>query len=167
MELTVASATLFSLFESALASYCFPQYLPEGTLTSFFFAFLLCNLSVFILYKLVLYPFVLSPLRHLPQARGFLPLVGHALILFQRPGGEPHLRMMKETNNDGIILTRGFCHSDRLIVTSPTALADVLVHKSYDMEKPPWSRAFLRKFLGDGLLMTEGDEYETQSTHCV
>jgi cytochrome P450 len=68
---------------------------------------------------------------------------------------------MKETDNEGIVLTRGFFHSDRLIVTDPKALADVLVHRTYDMEKPPWSRAFLRKFLGDGLLMTEGDEYET------
>ena len=66
--------------------------------------------------------------------------------------------MMKEVENDGLILTRGWFHKDKLIVTNPAALADVLVHKSYDMEKPPWSRAFLRKFLGDGLLMTEGDE---------
>jgi cytochrome P450 len=34
------------------------------------------------------------------------------------------------------------------------------VHKSYDFEKPPFARGFLRKFLGDGLLMTEGDEHK-------
>jgi|TARA_R110002003_G_scaffold2375_1_gene24193 cytochrome P450 len=68
--------------------------------------------------------------------------------------------MMKDVENDGVILTRGVFHTDRLIITSPAALADVLVHKSYDMEKPPWARAFLRKFLGDGLLMTEGDEHK-------
>ncbi|KAH8708578.1 cytochrome P450, partial [Phaeosphaeriaceae sp. PMI808] len=80
--------------------------------------------------------------------------------MFQRPPGSHHLRAMKETDNDGIILTRGLFHRDRLIITTPAAIADVLVHKSYDMEKPPWARAFLRKFLGDGLLMTEGDEHK-------
>ncbi|KAL5118229.1 hypothetical protein ACEQ8H_003901 [Pleosporales sp. CAS-2024a] len=68
--------------------------------------------------------------------------------------------MMKEVDNDGLILTRGWFHSDKLIVTSPEGLADVLIHKSYDLEKPPGSRAFLRKFLGDGLLLTEGDEHK-------
>jgi hypothetical protein len=37
------------------------------------------------------------------------------------------------------------------------------VHKAYDMEKPPAARDFLRTFLGDGLLMTEGDEYVASS----
>ncbi|KAL1601012.1 hypothetical protein SLS59_005680 [Nothophoma quercina] len=80
--------------------------------------------------------------------------------MFQRPPGQAHLNIMKTTPNEGIIRTLGFFHTDRLIVTSPAALADVLVNKSYDFEKPPWSRAFLRKFLGDGLLMTEGDEHK-------
>ena len=80
--------------------------------------------------------------------------------MLQRPPGEPHLRMMKEIPNNGIILTRGFFHTDRLILTTPAALADVLVHKNYDFEKPPWARAFLKRFLGDGLLMTEGFEHK-------
>ncbi|KAF2829922.1 cytochrome P450 [Ophiobolus disseminans] len=159
MEFTVANAAVSSLLESVLAYFFLPQRYLAGSFTWFFFIFFFCNFAILTIYKLVLYPILLSPLRHLPLARGSWPLVGHALILFQRPGGEPHLRMIKETENDGIILTRGFFHSDRLIVTNPAALADVLVHKSYDMEKPPWSRAFLRKFLGDGLLMTEGDEH--------
>jgi hypothetical protein len=161
MEFTFANAALIALLESGLATLFLPNVFPVRTLTSFLLFFLFCNLLILVVFKLVIYPFFLSPLRHLPQARGFRPLVGHGLTMFQRPSGEPHLRMMKETDNEGIVLTRGFFHSDRLIVTTPGALADVLVHKSYDMEKPPWARAFLRKFLGDGLLMTEGDEYET------
>jgi hypothetical protein len=160
MEITVANTASVSLFESLLAFNFFAQFFPIKTLTSFFAAFLFCNLSILFLYRAVIYPFFLSPLRHLPEGRGFLPLVGHELTLFQRPGGAPHLKMMKEVENDGLILTRGFFHHNKVIVTSPAALADVLVHKSYDMVKPSWVRAFLRKFLGDGLLMTEGDEYE-------
>lgn len=157
----MVNAALLALCEAALATTFFPHLLTNGTLTSFFVIFSLCNLCLLAFHKLVLYPLAFDPLRHLPQpARGFIPLFGHALGLFGRPNGENHLKIMKETDNDGIILTRGFFHSDRLIVTNPAALADVLVHKSYDMEKPPWARAFLRRFLGDGLLMTEGDEHK-------
>lgn len=79
--------------------------------------------------------------------------------MFQRPAGEPNRQAMIDVDNDGLILIRGFLHRSKLIVTNPAALADVLVHKSYDMEKPPWTRAFLRKFLGDGLLVAEGEVY--------
>jgi cytochrome P450 len=48
------------------------------------------------------------------------------------------------------------------VVTDPAALADILVHKAYDFEKPPNLRAFLRMFLGDGLLMSEGDDHKHQ-----
>lgn len=106
----------------------------------------------------MIHPYFLSPLRHLPEGRGFLPVVGHELGLAKRPLGSLHLKLMKEVGNDGLILFRGYFHKNKLIVTTPAALADVLVHKSYDVEKPPWTRAFLRKFLGDGLLTAEGDE---------
>jgi cytochrome P450 len=160
MEITVANIALFSFFESAFAVLFLPRFFWASTATSICAVFLFCNLSILVFYHLVVYPFLLSPLRHLPQGKGFLPFVGHELGLFKRPTGEPHLDMIKKVDNDGLILTRGFFHKDKLIVTTPMALADVLVHKSYDMEKPPEARAFLRKVLGDGLLMTEGDEYD-------
>jgi cytochrome P450 len=82
--------------------------------------------------------------------------------MFKQPVGSTQLHHMKNTPNDGIILIRGFFHETRLLLTSPAAIAEVLVHKSYDLEKPPWVRTFLRQFLGDGLLMTEGDEHRHQ-----
>lgn len=112
------------------------------------------------LYRLVLFPFFLDPLRHLPVPKGFLPIIGHGLILFSKPSGNGQLRMARETPNDGLILARGLFHANRLIATTPATLADVLVHKSYDFEKPGWARDFLRKFLGNGLLMSEGDEHK-------
>lgn len=160
MDITPANVALAAVPESVFAFYLFPNLIAKGTLASFFFAFLIFNFILYGVYTLILYPFLLSPLRHLPQANGFKPLIGHGIIMFQRPPGQAHLNIMKTTPNEGIIRTLGFFHTDRLIVTSPAALADVLVNKSYDFEKPPWSRAFLRKFLGDGLLMTEGDEHK-------
>jgi len=112
------------------------------------------------LYQLFLYPFVLDPLRRLPVAKGFLPIIGHSQILFSKPNGSGHLQIVKDTPNDGLILTRSLFHMNRLIATTPTTLADVLVHKSYDFQKPAWVRNFLRRFLGDGLLITEGEEHK-------
>ncbi|PSN63555.1 cytochrome P450 [Corynespora cassiicola Philippines] len=163
MQLSPINLVLFSLSESAVASYLFPNVFPKGTLTSFFLIFSLKNWSLFSTYWLVVYPFFRSPLRHLPKPpRGFRPIIGHGLFMFKKPIGSPHLELIKETPNEGLIYVRGFFHVDRLILTSPAALSDVLVHKSYDFEKPLWVRVFLRKFLGDGMLMTEGDEHRHQ-----
>ncbi|EOA90689.1 uncharacterized protein SETTUDRAFT_36198 [Exserohilum turcica Et28A] len=130
------------------------------TLAGCFVFFALLSNGLVLVYTLILYPFFLSPLRHLPRAKGFIPLIGHGWMMTQRPGGEPHLRVMKETPNDGLVLSHGFFHTTRLIVTSPLALADILVHKSYDFEKPAFARGFLVKFLGQGLLTSEGDEHK-------
>jgi cytochrome P450 len=149
-----------SLLESVVAFRRLPSGYLGDTLTHTFLYLLPINLTFYAAYILVLYPFFLNPLRRVPIARGFKPVIGHALTMFSRPAGVWHLRIMKETPNDGLIRTLGFFHSDTLLATSPEALADVLVHKNYDFEKPPWVRQFLRKFLGNGLLITEGDEHK-------
>lgn len=160
MEFTIANVALVSLFESAIASYFYPQFFSTNTLTSFALVFFSFNTFIYVLYYLVVFPFFLNPLRHLPQPSGFIPIIGHGLDLAKRPRGQPQLKIMKEVENEGLVLTRGFLHTNRLLVTTPAAIADLLVHKAYDMEKPPWARDFLRKFLGDGLIMTEGDEHK-------
>lgn len=163
MAVTAANVFLSSFAESAISIYFFPNAFPVKTLSGVFLIFSAVNWSVFVIYCLIIYPFFLSPLRHLPTPpKGFVPIIGHGLVMFKRPPGSPHLQLMKETPNDGIIHFRSFFHEGRLILTSPAALAEVLVHKSYDFEKPPWVRQFLRQFLGDGLLMTEGDEHRHQ-----
>ncbi|KAF2116612.1 cytochrome P450 3A4 [Lophiotrema nucula] len=155
---------LFSLLESSIAFHVFPQVFSGKTLSAIFFVFAGINFGIYALYHLIVYPYFLSPLRHLPKYnKGFIPILGNGMTMFQRPPGQASLRMMKEVpENDGIIHFRGFLHEDRLLLTNPAALAEVLVHKSYDFEKPPWIRTFLRQFLGDGMLMTEGDEHRHQ-----
>ncbi|KAF2745932.1 cytochrome P450 [Sporormia fimetaria CBS 119925] len=163
MEVSPASVLFLSLLESAASFALAPHVFPIPTLTGHFLIFSAVNWSAFIFHRLVLYPFFFSPLRHLPQPnKGFIPIIGHALSMFSRPIGAWHLRVLKETPNDGMILFRSFLHEPRLILTSPPVLADVLVHRSYDFEKPPWVRAFLKRFLGNGMLMSEGDEHRHQ-----
>lgn len=72
---------------------------------------------------------------------------------------------MKEVPNDGLIRIPSFMVDDRLLLTSPQTLGEVLVHKSYDYQKPPELRNFLRLVLGDGLIVVEGDEHKFQRKH--
>lgn len=163
MEISAINILFISLFESAISFYLFSHVFPVKSLSGILLIFSAINWSGFAFYHLIIYPFFRSPLRHLPQPRsGFIPIIGHGLHVFKRPPGASHLAMIKQTPNDGIICFKNFLHEHRLILTSPAALTEVLVHKSYDFEKPPWIRTFLRQFLGDGLLMTEGDEHKHQ-----
>jgi cytochrome P450 len=67
--------------------------------------------------------------------------------------------MARETPNDGIVALREFTRR-RLLVTKPHVLADVLVHRYQDFEKPENMRRFLRNLVGDGLLMLEGEPHK-------
>lgn len=50
----------------------------------------------------------------------------------------------------------------RLLVTTPAALGEVLVTKNYDFVKPWHFRNGLGRILGIGILLAEGDEHKTQ-----
>lgn len=47
-----------------------------------------------------------------------------------------------------------------VLVTKPRMLADLLTHKAYDFVKPLNGSGFLRQVLGDGLVVTEGDQHK-------
>lgn len=69
---------------------------------------------------------------------------------------------METIPNDGLIQFRGLFNVDRLLVTDPKALGELLVTKTYDFEKPEPLRNFLRRILGDGLIVVEGDVHRFQ-----
>jgi cytochrome P450 len=167
MQVTPATVALAAVPEAVFTFYLYPELAAGASLTRLFSAFLVLNYCIYGFYRLIFYPFVFSPLRHLPTVRGFKPIVGHGMIMFQRPPGQAHLNMIKELPGQSLIRFLGFFHVDRLIIASPAAISDVLVHHSYDFEKPPAAREFLRRFLGDGLLMTEGDEHKHHRKHIM
>lgn len=81
MELTALNAVYVALVEAVAASFILPDTFPNSSLTAFLGIFLSLNLFIFSIYKVVIYPFLLSPLRHLPQPGGFFPFIGHGWIL--------------------------------------------------------------------------------------
>ena len=78
-----------------------------------------------------------------------------------------HLEIARDNPSADIVLFRTFGNADRLIPMSAPALAEILVHKSYDFEKPPPVRLFLRRLLGNGLLTSEGEEHKHQRKHLM
>jgi hypothetical protein len=69
---------LVSLGEAAIALYLLPPISPRGTFATYITIFLTLNFGIYAIYNLFVYPFFLSPLRHLPQphTRGW-PILGH------------------------------------------------------------------------------------------
>lgn len=64
--------------------------------------------------------------------------------------------------NEGLLRYYIVMNMERVILTSPKALSELLVTKAYDFEKPRTVRQSLRRVVGDGVLLTEGDEHKIQ-----
>lgn len=88
-------------------------------------------------------------------------------MVAQRPAGEGFRKLINEVPNDGIIRFPSFFNLDWLLLANPASLSEVLVHKSYDYEKPGPLRKFLSIILGDGLVVVEGDEHKFQRKHAT
>lgn len=64
--------------------------------------------------------------------------------------------------NNGLIRYLGLFNQERLLVTTPKAIAEVLVTKPYDFRKPSIVRVGLGRILGNGLLLAEHEEHKRQ-----
>lgn len=53
-------------------------------------------------------------------------------------------------------------NAERVVVTSPKGLSEVLVTKNYEFQKPRQARTVLGRVLGIGLLLAEGEEHRHQ-----
>ncbi len=67
---------------------------------------------------------------------------------------------INEVPNNGLIYYNYIFNSERLLITSPKALGEVLVQKNYDFIKPEGIRAGIARILGVGILVAEGEEHK-------
>ncbi|KAJ9157641.1 Cytochrome P450 4A12A [Pleurostoma richardsiae] len=114
------------------------------------------------IYAALLYPKLLSPLRGLPEPEDNHWLMGQYPKIAALPSGMPMLEWINSIPNDGLIRYLGFFNQERLLITSPKGLAEVLVTKNYDFQKPAQFRFSLGRILGVGVLLAEGDEHKIQ-----
>ncbi|KAK8195298.1 putative P450 monooxygenase [Phyllosticta capitalensis] len=154
---------LLSAPQALLLKALIPEQNLRIPITPIVLGLIAINFGVWAFYRVAIYPFFFSPLRHLPQPKeGAYPIVNHGLVVMKKPPGAEFLKWMKKIPNDGLIMFRGLANIERLLPTDPKYLSEILVHKSYDFEKPGRARRFLRIILGDGLIIVEGDEHRFQ-----
>lgn len=85
-----------------------------------------------------------------------LPLGSFEAVL-REPPGIPQLRWAKQfSNQGGVLLYFGPLQTERVLVTDPAVLKQILVNQADDFDKPGFSIDTLRKATGDGLLVTTG-----------
>lgn len=129
-----------------------------GSFAALFFG----QLFIYAAYAVLIYPFYVSPLRHIPTAPGGHWLLGHGMKIVKEVNGNPSREWIRTVPNDGILRYFWFFNIERVLVTSPQAMAEVLVTKNYTFPKPAAVRANIGRALGFGILLAEGDEHKLQ-----
>ncbi|KAJ6072892.1 hypothetical protein N7467_010977 [Penicillium canescens] len=114
------------------------------------------------IYRLGLYPEFFTPLKHIhsPPNRGWLK--GNSDSWFLEAPFTQMGEWVSTMPNEDIIRYYMVGNLERLILTSPKSLGELLVTKVYDFEKPEMIRESLRRITGDGVLLAEGDEHKKQ-----
>lgn len=158
----VMSIVLLSAVESYALIHFAPQLKPTGGLGRVLERAVLLNIGLLILYQLLIYPFFVSPLRKLPGPEGGNLIIGYGMIQFMKPPGEKLKQWMNTIPNDGLIYFRGFFNMPTIVPTSHEALKAVLSDHTYDYEKPQRFINILRRILGDGLILVEGNIHKFQ-----
>ncbi|KAL2351287.1 cytochrome P450 [Cryomyces antarcticus] len=154
------------LGSSLVASFVLNHYAPSYAVAhSYLWTAVVLFVVQFLswgLYTVILYPAFLSPLRHLPEPPGASLINGHASRILKEPSGAPFREWVEHVPNDGLIRYKFLFNKERVLLTSPKALGEVLVTKNYEFIKPPHLRSGLGRILGIGILLAEGEEHKRQ-----
>ncbi|KAL4955457.1 cytochrome P450 [Aspergillus filifer] len=135
---------------------------PSISLSLLVLWFFFINITFLVTYLTIIYPYFYSPFRHLPRPKGEIPLLGQGTTPYTKPLGSTYLKWTNTISNSGIITYRTIFNQDRLLLTSPKAIAEILVHNTYAYTKHPAERSVIGRFLGDGLTISEGDTHKLQ-----
>lgn len=156
-----------SWFVASIAiSIAFSRLAPQYTLLS---SHLLTGLAIFlgllsirVIYGWIIYPHLLNPLRKLPSPPGGSFWNGQWRYVGEGYSGARARRWINEIPNDGLIAYRFLLNRYRVLATSPEALKEILVTKSYEFTKPPATKKGLGRIFGTGLLIAEGEEHKVR-----
>ncbi|WYZ34453.1 hypothetical protein EsH8_I_000729 [Colletotrichum jinshuiense] len=114
------------------------------------------------IYVVLLFPQYFSSLRSLPGPKNDHWLMGQYPRILREPTGVPMIEWINTIPHEGIIRYRGLFNQERLLITSPKALSEVLVTHNYDFRKPGAVRSSIGRILGVGVLLAEDNEHKIQ-----
>ncbi|RAL16318.1 cytochrome P450 [Aspergillus homomorphus CBS 101889] len=142
----------------AFAAYAYFR----ATWSTFFYLSALATICR-VFYRVFLYPEFLTPLKNIPSPSGRSWFRGNSSSLILKHDWKRLAQWLEEIPNDGLIRYYMTGNLERLIVTNPKALSEILVTKVYDFEKPPLVRESLGRLTGQkGVLLVEGAEHKHQ-----
>ncbi|KAF7716011.1 Cytochrome P450 monooxygenase [Penicillium ucsense] len=115
-----------------------------------------------IVYALALYPMFFTPLKHIPTPGNRSLLCGNAETYYPKTPWPALKDWAENLSNEGLIRYYMVGNLERVFLTSPKALSELLVTKNYDFEKPLLVRQTLSRVVGNGILLAEGEEHKIQ-----
>ncbi|KAL2195294.1 cytochrome p450 monooxygenase [Corynascus similis CBS 632.67] len=115
------------------------------------------------IYRLFIYPYFVSPLRHLPGPKNHHFLIGHTLNQF-RSGhpNQPYVSWMRKWPTSPLIRYFDVGNSDAVLVTSLEAHKEILHEKVYEFQKPPFFVKLIADIVGFGIGFAEGEQHRQQ-----
>lgn len=157
-----------------------PEYRVLDSAILTFIGLSLIATALRIVYDLSLYPQFFTPLKQLPtppvsiypctaRSRGYANrpyqqqrtwLKGNTKSIFLETPLEEMADWIRNVPNDGLIRYYMVGNLERVLLTSPKALSEVLVHKAYHFCKPELVQLQLSRVTGNGLVLAEGDEHK-------
>ncbi|KAJ9265518.1 hypothetical protein DTO212C5_6711 [Paecilomyces variotii] len=146
--------------KGALSSYL-PDMTRKTSLASMIILVFAVNYTVWMIYRLIIYPVFVDPLRSFPGPSSVngLKLLWFRLTTTVIPA-ERYVSVAKRYPNDSVVALRGLGKT-QLLLTKPDPIAEVLTHHPYDFIKPPVIRKFLGLILGEnGLVLAEGERHK-------
>lgn len=145
-----------------LANVLHSRVLPACSFRSLFFRiFGLYLFAYYVIFKLILWQYFLSPLRKIPGPKGNIVL-GQMRAIIKEDSAVPHMRWLKEYPDTPFIRYTGLWGAERVMVSSSKAFQHIL-QNAYNYPKPPDMSEGLRRILGaKGILFAEGDVHRRQ-----
>ncbi|SAM02584.1 hypothetical protein [Absidia glauca] len=111
--------------------------------------------------KYVIYRLFLHKTNKIPGPPvDWIPFAGNMPEIIREESGVPHKKWTKQYG--GIVSYKGPWYENRVLVTDAEMVKHILTTNSYDYIKPPRTFEFLKKVLGDGLLISEGEVHRQQ-----
>ncbi|KAJ6095844.1 hypothetical protein N7486_006590 [Penicillium sp. IBT 16267x] len=146
----------------AAAVYFKPDYAIKNSRTITIALFFTIITVSKLIYQLLLYPRFFTPLKKIPT-----PSARHWWKGNTASGliDTPHKLIQEWATtipNDGLLRYYIVGQLERLVLTNPKALSEVLNSKVYDFAKPTIAQQNLRRIVGDGVLLAEGDDHKFQ-----
>ncbi|KAI8964912.1 cytochrome P450 [Daldinia sp. FL1419] len=114
-------------------------------------------------YRIILYPNLFSPLRHLPGPKDHNLVLGQEVKKFRADGpASVQLQWMRKWPDAPFIRYVSFAGKEVLLVNSLAAHKAILQTHVYDFVKPPFFARLVGEITGVGLLFSEGEAHKRE-----